>query len=184
MPEMPLTGMDVAAIAVVALSGLFSWFRGVVREALTIGAWVGAFAAAYYGFGHVQELAKRTIEEDWLADVAALAVVFLVPLIALKASGAVLAEHVQGSRLRPVDRWAGVAFGLARGAFIVCVAYLGLSMAIEPARHPAWITDAALLPYVQDGADLLRRVVPESGDGGVTAATASHHAAVRGRSEG
>lgn len=168
MPEMPLTGFDLAVLAVVALSALFSLFRGVVREALTIAAWVGAFVTAYYGFGPVQELAQRTIEEDWLADVAALAVVFLVPLIALKAAGAVLAEHVQTSRLRPVDRWAGVAFGLARGAFIVCVGYLGLAMVVEPDRQPVWIKDSAFLPYVEGGADLLQSLVPATGgdDGG------------------
>lgn len=180
MPEMPLTGFDLAVLAVVALSALFSLFRGAVREALTIAAWVGAFATAYYGFGAVQALAQRTIEEDWLADVAAIAVVFLIPLIALKAAGAVLAEHVQTSRLRPVDRWAGVAFGLARGAFIVCVGYLGLSMVIEPDRHPVWIKDAAFLPYVQGGAGLLQSLVPEAGGADRTADSKPLEPAMRG----
>lgn len=177
---MQLTGFDVAVLAVIVLSAMFSLFRGVVREALTIAAWVGAFAAAYYGFGHVRELAKRTIEQDWMADVAALAVVFLIPLIVLKAVGAVLADHVQSSRLRPVDRWAGVAFGLARGVFIVCVAYLGLSMVVEPDRQPDWIKNAASLPYVEGGARLLQRLVPQADDADATAGAQTFEPAIRG----
>ena len=42
--------LDLAVIAVIALSAIFAFARGFVREALSIVAWVGAAAITLYGF--------------------------------------------------------------------------------------------------------------------------------------
>ena len=61
-----------------------------------------------------------------------------------------------------LDRVLGMAFGAARGAVIVSAAYLGLTIALAPEEQPEWIRDALVLPYVQEGAGLLQRFVPET----------------------
>jgi membrane protein required for colicin V production len=158
---MPLTAFDVAAILVVGLSVLVAFFRGAIRELLTIGTWVGAGVIAFYGFPYARELARRTMETEWLADAAALCVVFVVPLIGLKVAAAVLTEHLPGGSVESVDRVAGAAFGIARGALVVCVAYLGLTILIAPEDHPDWVKNALILPYVKNGAALLSRLMPD-----------------------
>ena len=158
---MPLTAFDVAAILVVGLSVLVAFFRGAIRELLTIGTWLGAGVIAFYGFPYARELARRTMETEWLADAAALCVVFVVPLIALKVAAAVLTEHLPGGSVESVDRMAGAAFGIARGALVVCVAYLGLTILIAPEDHPDWVKNALILPYVKNGAALLSRLMPD-----------------------
>jgi membrane protein required for colicin V production len=158
---MSLTAFDVAAILVVGLSVLVAFFRGAIRELLTIGTWLGAGVIAFYGFPYARELARRTMETEWLADAAALCVVFVVPLIGLKAAAAVLTEHLPGGSVESVDRVAGAAFGIARGALVVCVAYLGLTILIAPEDHPDWVKNALILPYVKNGAALLSRLMPD-----------------------
>jgi membrane protein required for colicin V production len=69
-----------------------------------------------------------------------------------------------------VDRIAGVVFGLARGALLVCAFYLGLTMLIEPDRHPGWIQEATVLPYVRDGAHLIADLLPKGVEEGREAA--------------
>ncbi len=160
MAHLPLTAFDIAVLAVVGLSVLVSMARGAAREALAIACWLGAGLVAWYGFGYARELAAKTIATAWLADVAAFCVVFIVPLIAFKVVAAILVEHLPGGRLGLIDRLGGMAFGAARGAVIVCAAYLCLSMAIAPDEQPAWVRQALVLPYVQEGAGLLRRFVP------------------------
>ncbi len=160
MANLPVTAFDIAVLVVVGLSVVVSMVRGAAREALAIACWIGAGAVAWYGFDYARELARKTIETAWLADVAAFCVVFIVPLIGFKLVAAVLADHLPGGRLGIIDRLGGMAFGAARGAVIVCAVYLGLSMAIAPDEQPAWIKQARVLPYVQEGAGLLRRFVP------------------------
>jgi membrane protein required for colicin V production len=161
MPQMPLTAFDVAAILVVGLSVLVAFLRGAIRELLTIGTWLGAGVVAFYGFPYARELARRTIETEWLADAAALCVVFVVPLIGFKVAAAVLTEHVPGGSVETVDRMAGAVFGIARGALVVCIVYLGLTILIAPEDHPDWVKNALVLPYVKDGAALLSRLMPD-----------------------
>jgi membrane protein required for colicin V production len=162
MANLQLTIFDVAVLSVIGLSVLVSLARGVTRETLGIACWIGAGAVAWYGFAAVRELARKTIETPWLADVAAFCVVFIVPLIGLKLVAAVLLDHLPGGRVAVVDRVAGAAFGAARGAAIVCAVYLGLSIVLAPQQEPAWIRQALLLPYVKEGAGLLQRFVPEN----------------------
>ena len=162
MADLPLTAFDVAVLVVIALSVLISLMRGVTREALGIASWTCAALIAWYGFGYAQELARQTIDTDWLADAAAFGVVFIVPLTAFKIVAAMIADRLPGGSVGVLDRTLGVAYGAARGALIVSAAYLGLTLALAPDEQPEWIRGALVLPYVQDGADLLQRFVPES----------------------
>jgi membrane protein required for colicin V production len=170
LDDLPFTAFDLAVIGVVALSAALALVRGATREVLAVVAWVGAFAVAYYGFADVRAVLARTVESDLVADGLTLAVVFLLPLIALKVATVALARRVRGSGLGPFDRIAGAVFGVARGLLIVCLAYLGLSLLIEPGDHPRWVRDARTLPYVRDGVTLLRGLVPDDlGDRGPAA---------------
>ena len=160
MADLPLTVFDVAVLSVIGLSVLISLMRGVTRDALSLASWVGAIAIAWYGFGYARELARQTIETDWLADVAALGLVFIVPLAAFKLVAAMVADRLPGGGIGVLDRALGVAFGAARGALIVSAAYLGLTMTLTPDEQPDWIRGALVLPYVQEGAGLLQRLMP------------------------
>jgi membrane protein required for colicin V production len=161
MAEFPLTAFDIGALAVIGLSALIGFLRGVIKEALTIVTWLGAGVVAFFAFPYGRELARRTIETEWLADAAALCVVFLVPLIALKVAAEIVADHIPGGTLGTVDRFAGAVFGAARGAVVICVAYLGLAVLAAPEDHPEWVKEALILPYVKEGAALLAKLVPE-----------------------
>jgi membrane protein required for colicin V production len=152
---------DLAALAVIGFSVLIGFLRGVIKETLTIVTWVGAGVVAFFAFPYARELARRTIETEWMADLAALCVVFLVPLIALKVAAEVVADHIPVGTLGTVDRFAGAAFGAARGAVVVSVAYLALAILVAPEDHPEWVKHALILPYVKDGAALLTRLMPE-----------------------
>jgi len=158
--DLPLTAFDVAVLLIIGISGLLAMVRGATREALTMAAWVGALVVAYYGFGYVRELAHQTIEVAWVADVVALVVVFAVPLIAFKTVASVISEHISERGFGTADRIFGMAFGMVRGAAIVCALYLGFVVLIKPEAQPVWVTEATLLPYVQDGADLLQDLLP------------------------
>jgi membrane protein required for colicin V production len=156
-----VTAFDVAVLGVIGLSVLVSLIRGLTREALAILTWIGALGVAWFGYPYADELAQKTIAEPWIAHAAALALVFLVPLIAFKVVAGIIAAHLPGGVFGTLDRTVGIAFGVVRGVAIVCAAYLGLSMVLEPASHPPWVTGARSLPYVQRGADWLRGLVPE-----------------------
>jgi membrane protein required for colicin V production len=161
MPEFPLSVFDLGALAVIGLSVLVGFLRGLIREALTIVTWLGAALVAFYAFPYAREVARRTIETEWMADAAALCVVFLAPLIVIKVAAAAAVDHIPDGALGTIDRFAGAVFGAARGAVLVSAAYLGLTILVAPEDQPEGVKHALLLPYVKDGAVLLSRLMPQ-----------------------
>lgn len=170
MSEFDFTLFDIIVVVVVVVSALLAWVRGAVREVLTIGAWLGAIAVAWWGFGPAQAFAQRTIETPWLADAAALVAVLVVPLIVFKILAVVIAEQLPAGRFGHVDQGLGLVFGLVRGALIACAALLAMGFVLGPDRQPGWVREGWLLPYVQEGAALLQRLLPQPAEAAAGAA--------------
>ena len=157
-----MNALDIAVVGVIALSALFAFARGLVREALSIAAWVGAALITLYGFNHVYALVVRFVTTPLLADLVAGAGLFLIGLIVLTILTGYLARFVHSSSLSPIDRTLGLIFGLARGAVLVSFAYLALDVSLPANDRPGWIRVAKSEPFLAQGADMLRNLLPEA----------------------
>ncbi len=154
--------LDLAVIGIVALSAIFAFARGFVREALSIVAWVGAGAITLYGFNWVYGQIEPRVHDRLLSQVVAGFGLFVISLILLTILTGMVLRTVRASGLSPIDRTLGFIFGLARGAFLVCLAYLLLVVSVQPNDWPVWIREAKSEPYLHEGADVLRSFLPES----------------------
>ena len=156
-----MTWVDGVVLAVLLISAGLAFLRGLVREVLGVGAWVGALVLAILAEPHVHPYLAPYIEPPWLATGVAVGVVFLVVLIILKLVIAWLAGHVRRSVLGGVDRALGMVFGLARGAFVVVVAYIVAGLAMPAAdRWPDAVRQARSLPPAAEGARWLVARLP------------------------
>jgi membrane protein required for colicin V production len=154
--------LDIGVIAVVGLSAVFAFARGFVREALSIVAWVGAGFITLYGAANVIAIVDPMVHNPLLSQLIGWLGLFVVSLIVLTIVTGVIARSVHSSSLSPIDRTLGFVFGLLRGAFIVSLAYLLLDVSVQKNDRPVWLRDAKSEPYLQQGADMLRTVLPES----------------------
>jgi len=157
-----MNAVDFAVLVVIALSAVFAFARGFVREALSIVAWVGAALITLYSFNYAYALVARFVTTPLLADLVAGAGVFLIALIILTILTGYLARFVHSSALSPIDRTLGLIFGVARGAILVSLAYLVIDVSLPQTDRPSWLQDAKSEPLLAQGADLLRGVLPES----------------------
>lgn len=156
-----ITAFDVAIGVVVLLSTVLALARGFVREVVSVASWVGAGVVAWLAYPEARPIAIQVVDHPLLTDVLTAAVVFLVPLIVFRVVGGMLADAVSGTGLGLVDRLLGVAFGAARGAAIVCIAYLLGTLVLGRDGLPAWVTAARLEPQVRAGAEWLGGLLPE-----------------------
>jgi membrane protein required for colicin V production len=170
MQGLPLTALDLAVAAVVGLSTLVALARGAVREVTGMLAWIGALVVAWFAFGPARPLVKEAVGNDLVTDLATVALVFLVPLLAFKILGGLLAKAVSGTGLGLADRVLGIAFGLARGVLLVTAAYLLGTMLVPKERHPDWVTRARVLPHLQSASAKLEALLPAELEGKVKAA--------------
>lgn len=152
--------VDLIVIVVVLLSGIFALARGLVREVLAIFSWIGAAFATFYGFDLLSPYVLRLIGEPTIANIVTGASIFLVVLFVLSMISGAIAGAVHGTAAGSVDRTLGFLFGLARGAVLICLVYMGLSWAIPPREQPAWVQAARTAPLMEKGADFLYSLAP------------------------
>lgn len=157
-----LNWVDVVVLAVLALSALLAFARGLVREALGLGAWaLAGFIASPYGlFPYVQPWARGQFNDPSTADIAAFGGVFLIALIVFWVVAGALSSFVQRSALGGLDRTLGLLFGLARGAVILGAAYIVASIALPPEQWPPPLVQARSINLLYKDAAWLADQVP------------------------
>lgn len=123
------TIVDAAVLAVILLSAVLAYSRGLVREMLSILGWI---IAAVVGFTFAPTVEPLMREIPVLRDIigpncelgvlAGFAAVFAAALIVVSIFTPLLSGAVQNSALGPVDAGLGLLFGVARGVLLVIIA--------------------------------------------------------------
>jgi len=161
MESWPFSITDAIVISVLVISALLAYARGFVHEVLSIAGWIGAGFATIYGFPYVKPYTRDLIPIEIAADLAAGVIIFIVSLAVLSLLTRAVSHRVQSSALNPLDRSLGFLFGLARGAVVVCLVYIGVEWVMPPAEQPFWIRNAKTMPLIETGADWLRALLPD-----------------------
>src|SRR5579872_2246045 len=153
--------VDCLIVLIVIVSAGYAAWRGFIWETLTIFAWVTAsFGCLYFG-PYLIPMMRSLVSQGWLAMVLAYAAVFLAVFIPFAFISHRFSQTVKNSPIGPLDRAAGVAFGIVRGLVFVGLAYLAFSYFVPLSKHPEWIRNARLLPIVQSTSQVLLTVVPD-----------------------
>jgi membrane protein required for colicin V production len=114
-----VTSFDAVVIAVLTLSTLLAFARGVVRELIALVAWVAGIAGA---------LALTPLVGGWLPEFGGFPwlrylIAFTAIVIGALVAGAMVAwplsRAIRAAGLGFVDRFLGGVFGLARGLLLV-----------------------------------------------------------------
>lgn len=162
MDSLPINILDIAVGAVLIVSAFFAFARGLAHELFAVAGWIGAILATIYGFPYAKPYARQIIAMPLAADLAAGVVIFILTLIVLSVFTRMISKRVQDSALNAVDRSLGFLFGLARGAVLICLAYIGYEILLPKAEHPVWMTSARSLPLIQSGSRMLVAMLPET----------------------
>ncbi|MEL6587425.1 MAG: CvpA family protein [Pseudomonadota bacterium] len=125
------TIVDGGVSAVIIISAILAYARGLIREAMAILGWIIAAVLAFSFAGAVEPLVREAPyvgdllgESCELAVIAAFAVVFAVALVITSFFTPLLSSAVRHSILGPFDQGLGFLFGVLRGVLLVAVAFI------------------------------------------------------------
>jgi membrane protein required for colicin V production len=155
-----MTGFDVAAGAILLVSGLAGFVRGATREVTTAIALLAALAAAILSLHLSAPIARHFIHAPWLASVVAGLSVFLIVYVAVRLAGGHLIRGVRQTALSGFDRALGLVIGLARGMIAIGLFVLLIRAATPPERMPQWLTGSRAWPMADAAANGLRALAP------------------------
>ncbi len=124
------TIIDGIVAAIIVISALLAYSRGLVREAMAIAGWIGATVLAFIFADQVEPLVRQIpVLGDFIGDscelsvIAAFAAVFAVALVVVSIFTPLFSSLVQRSALGGLDQGAGFLFGVVRGILLVAVAF-------------------------------------------------------------
>jgi membrane protein required for colicin V production len=160
--EWPVNPADLAVFGVLLVSALLAFVRGLIKELLSVVSWVGAALAALYGLPYVEPFTLGIVNEPLIAKPVTGGVIFVVTLVVLSLISQVITARVKDSMLSALDRSLGFVFGLARGAGLVCLAFLVYVLTWSPEEYPSVLRTAKTMPLIEAGAELLRQLAPSS----------------------
>lgn len=139
--------VDFVILGIVGLSALIGFTRGLIREVVSLGIWIGAAIVAWLYYKPVASMLEAWISTPLVRlGVAILILIFLVLFLGA-VFGHFLARLVEKTGLTGTDRLMGVAFGAVRGALLVAmVVFLG---ALTPVADDVWWQESSLLGRFQ-----------------------------------
>lgn len=152
-----MNGFDLALIAVVVLSTLFAYVRGVVRELIALATWIVGIVLAIQYAGPVAQWFSRLDLTPVAKHVIAFALILIVVLIVGALVATMLSSAVRAVGLGFVDRLLGAIFGVARGLVVVILFALVAGVTALPKQdwwqnsalgQPLAIAALALKPYL------------------------------------
>lgn len=168
------TIIDGVVAAVIVLSALLAYSRGLVRESLAIAGWIGATILAFIFADQVQPLVRQIpVLGDFIGDscelsiIAAFAAVFAVTLVVFSVFTPLFSSIVQRSALGGVDQGLGFLFGVFRGILLVAVAFFVYETVLT-AQSVAMVEDSRSAAVFSRFTGQLEEQNPEAALGWIT----------------
>lgn len=142
----PLSYIDIALLALAAISGLLAMYRGLGRELLSIISWIIGGAAGGYFYLYKQGLANEVTQQMALpspkiAQIGIAALIGLITLIVVHLITARISDSILDSRIGVIDRSLGLIYGIARAFLIVLIPYMFYQhFTPEKSPPPEWVS--------------------------------------------
>lgn len=155
-----MTSFDYLVLAILLISALLGLMRGLVKEVLSLCAYLAAFLGAIWWGPKVSNWLSMYIENPLLRTGVSYAVVFLVVLLLVGLLNMTLATLIEKTGLTPADHGLGAMFGFMRGLLLVLI-LVTLAGYTELPSEPWW-TEARLSGATVHAVQQLKQWLPPS----------------------
>lgn len=124
--------VDYTIIGIVGFSTIISFFRGFLREAISLIVWIVGILVALKFADTLQPHFQTVITSPGLRYAVAVVAIFLAVFIAGIILNAIVQAIVNKSGLSITDRFLGLFFGIGRGILIVSVLLMFMGITEAP----------------------------------------------------
>lgn len=156
-----MSEVDIAILAVIAISALISFLRGFFREAMSLGTWLAAILfTLFFTSRFAVLLPMNSVESPQARATISAVILFFGTLLVGNLASWMLGKVVASSRLGIADRAIGTVFGVIRGAVIIVLLLLAANLVPE-LKQERWWRDSLLVPRFQTVAQSIHARLPE-----------------------
>lgn len=162
MIQTTLNVFDAIVFGVMGLSCALAFFRGFVREVLSLSAWVLAGVVTLYFFPSLADKLQPKFKSAVIAAGFSTLGIYVVALMAFSLLNSAILKFVKsGTDVGLIDNWLGLFFGGLRGAFLIAVTFFLMTIVLPEDDYPPAVKSAKMLPHVEDGAIIVAKIAPQ-----------------------
>ncbi len=156
-----LNYIDIGIIVLIFLSALVGFVRGFVREALSLTVWVAAIVLTIAFAEDLSTKLPFTISYALAPLIIAAVLIFVGVLIAGSLLNYIVNKGLYAIGMGGLDRVLGGAFGVIRGALVVTLLVLLLSLGLTPfVTDSVFWKESAFVPRFKEGAEWVKNMIP------------------------
>ena len=153
-----LTGFDWFLLALVLLSTLGAFRRGIVKVAFSLAGLVAGILVASWNYTALAARLSAYVASHEVANIVAFVILLVVVMALFSLAARLVRKTISAVGFGFLDRLLGAMFGLVRG-LLLGVAAMMLVAAFVPQAE--WLKNSLLAPYFLSGAHAVSFVVPE-----------------------
>lgn len=150
---------DYAILAILGVSALIGIWRGFVKEALSLTAWILAIWVAYTFSERLGVFFEPHIATPSVRLGVAFAALFVATLLITAVVNFLINKLVASTGLTGTDRMLGIVFGIVRGAAIVTI--IVMLAGLTPIPQDPWWSESLFMDHFQNAAVWVKGFLPE-----------------------
>lgn len=156
------TTFDIIVVFIVGISALLSFYRGFIRETLSLSGWLlSSYVALRFLEPASLALKPHIGSEPMAAGVAAIGLFFGTLIGCSLLSSAIIKTAKPGTKIGKIDNLAGLCFGIARGVLIVAIGFFILTKFFGGEKnYPEMVQDAATRPQIEEYSQWIADIAP------------------------
>lgn len=162
MIQTSLNIFDAIVFAIMAISCLHAFFRGFVREVLSLSAWACAGLVTLYFFPSVAEHLQPKFKSAVVSAGFSTLGIYIISLMGFSLLNTAILKFIKsGTDVGLLDNTLGLLFGAFRGAFLLSLVFFLMTISLPEDEYPKVIKTSVSLPYVESGAVTLAKLAPK-----------------------
>ena len=154
--------VDLIVTAVVVVSVIFAFYRGLLRELLGITGWILAAVGSYWSYGPLLHFFTSLVEKVQIWTMVSTGITALIILIFMTLVNSYITRTLRRSSLSGLDRILGAMFGVFRAGLLIVLAWIFIrQMMLPPPKVQELKKVNVAIPYLNKGADLMEKMLPK-----------------------
>ena len=140
---------DLVILIIIFCFGLFSLFRGFIRELFSIIGWIFAIILANSYTPFVLSKIQVMLPSFSLSPLIAGVLIALIVYILFRILGGLFQTRLGKANVSAINRSLGFLLGMAKGFALVCITVFIAKTFLNEAEYPKWLRTSKSLPLIE-----------------------------------
>ena len=140
---------DLVILIIIFCFGLFSLFRGFIKELFSIIGWIFAIILATSYTPFVLSKIQVMLPSISLSPLIAGVLIALIVYILFRILGGLSQKKLAKANLSAINRSLGFLLGVAKGFALVCITIFITKTFLNEAEYPKWLRTSKSLPLIE-----------------------------------